>query len=130
MDWFSSIRTSLSGLDASRLRIDTATHNLANIDNSSSSDAACYAPRRVQIDEANGLAGVNSQVFTPNLPPRLEYMPSHPDADEAGMVRFPEIDMVSEVTEILAARRAYEIGLATLNEGRHLFQKTLEIGRE
>ena len=130
MDWFSSIRVSLSGLDASRMRLDAATQNLANMDNSAPTDASCYRAKHVQISEAGELAGVTSQLVDSGSAPRLEYLPGHPDADGSGMVRFPDIDMVSEITDSLAAKRAYEIGLATLNEGRHLFNKTLEIGRE
>lgn len=130
MDWFSTMRTAVSGLDASRLRMDCATNNLANADNSAPDDASTFMAQRVYLEENTENQGVKSQVFRPNLPPRLEYLPGHPDADAQGMVRFPDIDVVQEMTDLMAARRAYEIGLATLNESRHIFGKTLEIGKE
>lgn len=130
MAWFQSLQLSLTGVDASRMRLEAAATNLANAESSAPDDASVYRVKRIQLSERSDEMGVAAQRFEPNLPPRLEYMPDHPDADEAGMVRFPEVDMVHELTEMMAARRAYEIGLSTFNEGRHIFQKTLEIGRE
>lgn len=130
MAWFSSMHVSLTGLDASKMRIEASTLNLANADSSAPDEASCFKPQRILLREAGERQGVATTRYSQELPARQDYIPDHPDADATGMVRFPEIDVVSEMVEMMAARRAYEIGLATLNEGRHLFNKTLEIGRE
>ncbi|MFN8613167.1 MAG: flagellar basal body rod C-terminal domain-containing protein [Vulcanimicrobiota bacterium] len=130
MDWFAPLRTSVSGLEASRARLNAATNNLANADNSAPDDASVYQRQLVQLQENKQLGGVSATPVNQVGPPRIEFLPGHPDADEHGMVRFPEIDTVEEMTELMAARRAYETGIATYNEGRHMFNKTLEIGKE
>ena len=130
MDWFAPLNTSLSGLEASRARVNAATNNLANADNSAPDNASVYQRQMVQLQESKEGQGVSASTVNLVGPPRIEFLPGHPDADEQGMVRFPEIDTVEEMTELMAARRAYEIGIATYNEGRHMFNKTLEIGKE
>ncbi len=130
MDWFASLNTSMSGVEASRARLNAATNNLANADNSAPDNASVYQRQMVQLQESKDGQGVSSNTVNVVGPPRIEFIPGHPDADEQGMVRFPEIDTVEEMTELMAARRAYEIGIATYNEGRHMFNKTLEIGKE
>jgi len=130
MDWFAALNTSMSGLEASRARLNAATTNLANADNSAPDNASVYQRQMVQLQESKDGQGVTASTINVVGPPRIEFIPGHPDADEYGMVRFPEIDTVEEMTELMAARRAYEIGIATYNEGRHMFNKTLEIGKE
>lgn len=120
----------MSGVEASRARLNAATNNLANADNSAPDNASVYQRQMVQLQESKDGQGVFASTVKVVGPPRIEFIPGHPDADEQGMVRFPEIDTVEEMTELMAARRAYEIGVATYNEGRHMFSKTLEIGKE
>ena len=130
MDWFAPLNTSLTGLEASRARLTAATNNLANADNSAPDNASVYQRQMVKLQENSEGQGVSATTVNVVGPPRIEFNPGHPDADEYGMVRFPEIDTVEEMTELMAARRAYETGIATYNEGRHMFNKTLEIGKE
>lgn len=131
-DWFGGMRVSLSGLKASRLRLDAATQNLANAESSSPTDEATYRVQHVRLQENTDpeARGVRAEVVSTALPPRREFLPGHPDADADGIVRFPDVDVVEQMTQVMAARRAYELGLATFNEARHVFQKTLEIGRD
>jgi len=136
MDWFSNLRTSVTGLQASRARLDCVSNNLANAESSAPSDELVFRPQRVlqreETQDSEGYRGLGTsyQVQNSELPPRLDFWPSHPDADANGMVRFPDIDVVQEMTELMAAKKAYELSVATYNEGRHIFQKTLEIGKE
>jgi flagellar basal-body rod protein FlgC len=134
MDWFSGLKTSLTGLQASRSRLDAVTENLVHAESSSPDDAGTYQVQRVRLREVKedhqAGRGVAWEKTKLSLPPRLDYWPNHPDADANGMVRFPDIDLVQEMTEMMAARKAYEIGVNTFNEGRHMFLKTLDIGRE
>jgi flagellar basal-body rod protein FlgC len=60
---------------------------------------------------------------------RPEYDPGHPDADEKGMVLYPNVNPVSEMVHLMLASRAYEANVAVLRTGKSMAQKALEIGR-
>ena len=60
---------------------------------------------------------------------KLDYNPNHPDADEEGFVRMPNVDVVQEMTDMMAAYRAYEANITALNVFKDMAVKTLEIGK-
>jgi flagellar basal-body rod protein FlgC len=57
------------------------------------------------------------------------YNPQHPDANEEGMVRMPNVNLAFEMVDLITATRAYEANLSVVKNGRALATKTLEIGR-
>lgn len=136
MAWFDSMHVSLSSLEASRARMEAASSNLANADSSAPENGAIYKVRRVRLeenatdsDDGNKLSGVSKQVQEMNLPPRMVFDPTHPDADSQGMVRYPDVDVITEMSELIHARHSYDAGLAAYNESRNMFSKSLEIGK-
>ena len=62
-------------------------------------------------------------------PARRVFEPDHPDADAEGFVLYPDIDPVTEMTNLLAATRAYEANVTVLNAAKAMAAKALEIGR-
>ena len=62
-------------------------------------------------------------------PFKLEYNPTHPDADADGYVQLPNVEVVQEMTDMMAAYRAYEANITALNTFKDMALKTLEIGR-
>ena len=58
---------------------------------------------------------------------RYEYDPNHPDADENGMVKYPDVDMVKEMAEMVSANRLYEANLSSIEAEKELLKKSLEI---
>ena len=58
---------------------------------------------------------------------RYEYDPNHPDADENGMVKYPDIDMVKEMAVMVSANRLYEANLSSIEAEKELLKKSLEI---
>ena len=77
--------------------------------------------------EEDGLAGVKAQRVVQQRRPRLEYDPEHPDADEEGYVAYPDINVVEEMTHLIAASRAYEANLTALGAAKEMDAKALEI---
>jgi flagellar basal-body rod protein FlgC len=57
------------------------------------------------------------------------YDPGHPDADENGMVRMPNVDTAREMVTMLAASRAYEANVAALQAARRLAESSLNMAR-
>ena len=60
---------------------------------------------------------------------KLVYDPSHPDANEQGYVRMPNVDTVTEMVDLIDAQRAYEANVTAMSASKQMFAKTLEILR-
>ena len=58
---------------------------------------------------------------------RMEYDPSHPHADENGMVRYPDINVVDEMSRMISANRIYEANLTALDASKKMMKNTLQI---
>jgi len=60
---------------------------------------------------------------------KYDYNPTHPDADEDGYVRLPNVEVVQEMVDMMSAYRAYEANITALNAFKDMVVKTLEIGK-
>jgi len=141
MSFFTSLKVSQSGLTAERLRVELASANLANAHSTRSTEGGPYR-RRDPIIRAVGISGffgselerairrvqVDGIRIDPS-DPRKVFNPSHPDADENGMVSFPNVRVVEEVTNITNASRAFQANIAALRAGRDMAQRAMRIGR-
>ena len=58
---------------------------------------------------------------------RYEYDPNHPDANEEGMVRYPDIDMIREMTEMVSASKLYEANLSSIEAEKEIMRRALQI---
>ena len=134
MGMFSSMRISASGLSAERLRMDTITSNMANVQTTRGEDGQAYK-RKIAVfqeayDKEKGMSGVKTVGIVEDESPLKEvYDPSHPDADENGYVTMPNVNILNEMADMIAASRSYEANVDTLNATKSMFQKALEIGR-
>ena len=70
-----------------------------------------------------------TQVLEDQREGKLVYDPSHPDADEEGYVNLPNVDLVKETVDGMAATRAYEANITAFNAVKLMAQKALEIGK-
>jgi flagellar basal-body rod protein FlgC len=103
-----------SGLAAAMLGLNVSAANLANAnDKSAPGSKSAYAPRAVKQASAPG-GGVSAQAVTLKMAQMLVYDPATPVAGANGMVQTPEIDPISEVTNQLAAGRAFAFSLKAL----------------
>jgi len=66
-------------------------------------------------------------ILEDNKPPRLIYEPDHPDADENGFVAYPNINMITEMVNMMVATRAYEANVTAINSAKGMMQQALEI---
>ena len=62
-------------------------------------------------------------------PPRLKYEPNNPHADEKGMVAHPDINVMTEMADLISASRSYEANIQAINTSKSMLMKALEIGR-
>jgi flagellar basal-body rod protein FlgC len=70
-----------------------------------------------------------SEIVEDQNPPRLQYDPSHPDANPQGYVAMPNVNVVEEMTDMISATRSYEANVTAVQAAKSMALKTLEIGR-
>lgn len=134
MSVFNGMRISASGLSAERMRMDTISSNVANAKTTRTQDGGAYV-RKVatfgeSYDEKLGMLGVKTiSIEKDKSPMRKLYEPDHPDADKQGYVEYPNVDILVEMSDLIAASRSYESNIDTLNAQKSMISKALEIGR-
>jgi flagellar basal-body rod protein FlgC len=140
MDATAAYAISASGLRAQRLRMDVIAANLANAQSTRTPDGGPYRRHEVVL-EAQPTSGtfedaLNSsnpgvrvaRIVADDRPPQLVFDPGHPDADAKGYVAMPNVNVVTEMVDMMAATRAYEANVAALNAAKTMAMKTLDIG--
>lgn len=145
MGLFQGFNISASGMTAERFRIDTIAENIANINTTRTESGEPYRRKIVTFEEkkvtpfstyystsrerlvGNGVkvSSVKSDMETDFI---MEYDPSHPDADENGYVRKPNVNTVTEMTNLIDATRAYEANTTAFNASKSMVQAALKIG--
>jgi flagellar basal-body rod protein FlgC len=131
----------ISGLRAQRARMATSASNIANAETTRTAEGGPYRRRdpvfsAVRLDggfEAR-LERALRQVDVPRIVPDraepiLRFLPGHPDADETGMVAFPRVNVIEEMTRVMGASRSYEANLAVMRKVRAMSDATMRIGR-
>lgn len=145
MSFLSSLDITSSALSAQRLRMDVVAENVANIDTTRTANGEPYRRRYVVFqerdnpqfsdylnDSISGAAGAGVRVATIEEDTedfQLEYNPTHPDADEFGYVRLPNVDLVQELVDMMSATRSYEANATVFNATKGMAMTALEIGK-
>jgi len=145
--FYSSIEISASGLSAERLAMDVIANNIANVNStrtpqggafkrqlvvfaqkvdSEAKDQAQAAGRNpASIGNLDGVSAV--QIIDDPSPDRLVYDPGNPDADGQGYVHYPNIQIIKEMVDMMAAQRAYEANVSAIKESRAMGNAVLGV---
>ena len=153
MGLFTTINTAASGLTAERLRLDVISDNIANANTTRTAEGGPYRrsqvifrPRTDQpywrspfLPEAlrNKIgSGVRVSAIEKDRDAELvlKWDPTHPDAvktgPKTGYVELPNVNVVSEMVDMISASRAYEANAAVIDGSKSMFRRALEIGRQ
>lgn len=145
-DFFTGLRISSSGMTAQRMRMNTISSNIANINTTNTPEGGPYRRKDVvfeAIPEAKSFGEIMSttdprqdfrrvqvtDVLSDRKAPLLKYEPDHPDANPEGYVAYPNINLMEEMTNMIQASRAYEANVSTLQATKDMALSALEIGR-
>jgi flagellar basal-body rod protein FlgC len=146
MSIFTSMKISGSALTAQRVRMNVLSANLANVESTKGEDGGPYKRRDV-VFEAKPVGETFEDMLDPNTStplrkvqvveihkdesaPRKVFNPSHPDADpKTGYVDMPNIQVMTEMVNMIAATRAFEANTTAMNQAKQMALKSLEIGR-
>ena len=147
MGLFQSFDICASGMTAQRLRMDTIADNIANINTTRTEDGGPYTRKVVTFTEKT----LGSSSFADILDKKqaylgdgvkvsriyedtstdyiMEYDPSHPDADENGYVTYPNVNIITEMTNLIDASRSYEANATAFNASKTIAMQGLNLGK-
>ena len=146
MGFFSAIAATASGLTAQRVRMDTVSGNVANMETPKRSDGEGPYRRHIvrfsSADSATPFASIArrltgavqtgvvvTQVAIDEVTPTKKvYAPAHPDAADDGFVEMPNVDLITEMTDLTSANRSYQANVTVLNAVKQMALRALDIG--
>lgn len=146
MGLFQAFDISATGMTAERFRMDTIAQNIANVNTTRTENGTPYRRKIVTFEEKNltpfstyyqtqrakavgngvKISSVREDKETDFI---MQYDPSHPDADENGYVSYPNVNTVTEMTNLIDASRAYEANTTAFNASKSMVQSALQIGK-
>ena len=143
MDLIPGLQSSASALHAERIRMEVISQNIANANTTKAEDGEPYRRQLVHFDvilrkqmgqktdlPSNNLSEVRaSKIIEDSRPLREVYQPGHPDADENGMVKYPNVHIHEEMADLISASRAYEANMSVIRTSRTLAMQTINMGK-
>ena len=130
MTIFGAIGIASTGLTVHRKWLDAVSDNLANLSTVKKTSEAAYQAEYV-VAQSNGQGeGVSVKgIALGSAEGRLTYTPDSPLADADGYVRMPDIDMASQMTQLIMAQRGYQANAAVVDRAKETYAAALQIGR-
>jgi len=138
---FSAMEVAASGLTAERSRMNIIAGNLANARTTKTEDGTPYK-RLDPIFVAKPVSGASSDPVMNAIqkvelsdiredasPGQQVYDPGHPDANAQGYVEYPNVNVVSEMVNMMSASRAYEAGVTSIESLKAMARSAIKIGR-
>jgi flagellar basal-body rod protein FlgC len=145
MDFSTGMRVSASGLTAQRMRMNTISSNIANVNTTRTPEGGPYRRKDVVFEampDAKNFGEILTSapdqrtqrvqvtdVLVDRKAPQLKYEPDHPDANEEGYVAYPNINLMEEMTNMIQATRSYEANVSAMQATKDMAMSALEIGR-
>jgi len=150
MGIFSTMNIASTGLTAQRLRMDVISDNIANANTTRTTDGGGFRRKRIILRPRNDELEFRTRFLPQALwrgmgdgvrvikieedrsPLRLVYDPTHPDAiktgTKKGYVEYPNVNVVTEMVDMISASRAYEANVTVIQDSAQMFMRGLEIG--
>ncbi len=149
MSMFTAFNINASGMTAQRYRMDVISENVANANTTRTEDGTPYRRKVVTFEEKGAGSGASfSSIFNERRSSyvgsgvkitsvqedtwtdmNMVYDPSHPDADENGYVTYPNVNIVTEMTNLIDASRSYEANATAFSASKSMALKGLEISQ-
>lgn len=149
LNWMDSMNVSASGLTAQRLRMDVISNNIANAQTTRTPEGGPYRRQMVVMSPAygpnqfstflgqamgdsaatgTGQGVVVSGIVQDTSPFKLVYDPTNPDAVN-GYVQMPNVDIATEMVDMVSASRAYEANVTAFDAGKQMSMDALSLGK-
>jgi flagellar basal-body rod protein FlgC len=122
-----------SGLMTHRKWLDAVSDNIANVNTVKRTDEDAFQQRMVvaeAVDYGTGNGGVRvARAEFGNPEGRLVHQPDHPLADAEGYVKYPDIDLGDQMSQMIMAQRGYQANLAVVERATNAYQAALQLGK-
>ena len=129
MTIFGAIGIASTGLTVHRKWLDAVSDNLANVSTVTATSEDAFRQKYVVAQEMEGGGVQVAGILQGSAEGRLVYEPANPLADEQGYVRYPDIDMSSQMTQLIMAQRGYQANAAVVDRAKETYVAALQIGR-
>ncbi len=130
MSTFNAIGVAGSGVTVYRKWLDAVSDNIANIDNVSRTSENAFQARYVIAQQAQDGNGAQvGGIALGSAEGQLAYEPDNPLADTEGYVRRPDIDLGSQMAQLMMAQRAYQANLSVVDRARESYQAAINLGK-
>lgn len=139
---FNAIEVISKALSATRLRVNTLASNIANAETTRTPDGGPYKRKDIvqvahpeqggftsALDRATLASPQVQAVIEDQGEPRKVYQPGHPDADKEGFVAYPNINVVTTMTDMMSATRLYQANVTALETARDLATEATRISQ-
>lgn len=123
-----------SAMAAQSTRLNVMASNLANAESTHGPDGQPYRAKHVIFrmagEPGSRTGGVEvSRIVEDPSPLKQVYRPEHPEADDEGYIRLPNVDVASEMVNMISAARAYEANVEVMNTTKQLMMRTMTMGQ-
>lgn len=147
MGMFDAFDINATGMTAQRFRMDIISQNVANANTTRTSDGTPYVRKVVTFMEKDSQTPfhhvlnkatdrysgkgvkINGVYEDKESQMNMVYDPSHPDADENGYVTYPNVNIITEMTNLIDASRSYEANATAFTASKNIATKGLNIGK-
>lgn len=145
MDFITGMRVTSSGMSANRMRLNSIASNIANVNTTRTPEGGPYRRKDVvfeAVQDARNFGEILTKpedvatqrvqvadVLVDTDAPLMKHEPNHPEANEQGYVAYPNIDIMTEMTNMIQATRAYEANVSAMSAVKDMAITSLEIGR-
>jgi flagellar basal-body rod protein FlgC len=143
MSVFAAMNVAATGMTAQQLRMDVISENIANANTTRTEDGTAYRRKTVVFQEKSTTSFDNilngymnqyqpngvkmTQIVEDQSDLRLVYEPDNPDANEDGYVEYPNVDTVTEMTNLIDSSRAYEASATSFDAAKSIAMKGIEL---
>lgn len=137
---FNTVEVLASGLSAARMRVNVLSSNIANAESTRTEEGGPYKRKDIvqiakdihgsftsTLDKMSLARPSVAAVVEDQSEPRLVYQPGHPDADKEGYVAYPNINVVTTMTDLMSASRLYQANVTAIETTRRMSQEAQRI---
>ncbi len=139
MGVFDSFNINTSGLTLERMKLDTISTNIANVNTTRTEEGGPYKRKTVTFQESlkrevgsnnNKSFGVRTTGIRQDEETKTVYQPEHPDADEDGYLELPNVNLSDEMINMMNTLRTYEANVTAFESSKTMLKKALEITKD
>ena len=122
-----------SGLMTHRKWLDAVSDNISNVNTVRRTDEDAFQQRMIvaeAVEYGTGEGGVRAaRAEFGSTEGRMVYEPDHPLADAEGYVKYPDIDLGDQMSQMIMAQRGYQANLAVVDRAKDAYEAALQLGR-